>query len=465
MTSGQKVSWPTSRSEVDPDQEIGAICHKVSLEDGPALLFERVKGSDLPHLTNVYGTRRRIARAFGCDDYLELAELWSDLISRGGIPPTVVSDAPCQEVVLEGNKQREELQRGGIEGSVDDIHPKEKRRETMTAIRFKTIGLILVAISMFGFLAPAQSADKVEFGLDWIPYGAHAPYFAGKNKGFYKEAGIDINITRGYGSRNALKALATKKSDFVLADPFAIYANNRVGNKAKSVAIVYEASPLTIVTLKSSGIKHPRELDGKRLGDTAKGAVISLLPAFSRLHGNFKVNHIVLAPALKNPSLLGKKVDAIGTYQTTVPVIRARARKKGDDAVTFNISDYGLDIYGLGIVTSDATIKTKPGLVKRLVAAHLRSVKWAAENRKETVTLYLKSYPTQSRTASSSTLDVVMRLMLTKAAARYGLGYMQKDKMQRSIDLMAKAIGKAPLRAEDVYTNDFLPKPGVFVKQ
>lgn len=90
--------------EVDPDQEIGAICHKASLEDGPALLFERVKGSDLAHLTNVYGTRRRIARAFGCDDYLELAELWSDLISRGGIPPTVVSDAPCQEVVLKGEE-------------------------------------------------------------------------------------------------------------------------------------------------------------------------------------------------------------------------------------------------------------------------------------------------------------------------------------------------------------------------
>ena len=90
--------------EVDPDQEIGAICHKASLEDGPALLFERVKGSDLPHLTNVYGTRRRIARAFGCNDYLELVELWSDLISRGGIPPTVVSDAPCQEVVLEGEE-------------------------------------------------------------------------------------------------------------------------------------------------------------------------------------------------------------------------------------------------------------------------------------------------------------------------------------------------------------------------
>ena len=327
------------------------------------------------------------------------------------------------------------------------------------------MGLIVVVTFLLGFLAPAQSADKVEFGLDWIPYGAHAPYFAGKEKGYYKEAGVDINITRGYGSRNALKALATQKSDFVLADPFAIYANNTVGNKAKSVSIIYEASPLTIVTLKSSGIKHPRELNGKKLGDTAKGAVISVLPAFAKLHGNFKIEHVILAPALKNPSLLGKKVDAIGTYQTTVPVIKARAMQQGDDAVAFNLSDYGLDIYGLGLVTSDATIKSKPGLIKRMVAAHLKSLKWAAENREGAVTLFLKAYPTQSRKAVRPSLDIVMKLMLTKNAAKHGIGYMLKDKMQRSIDLAAKAMGKKTLPAEDVFTNDFLPKPGVFVKQ
>jgi len=89
--------------EVDPDQEIGAICHKVCREDGPALFFERIKGSDFPHLTNVYGNRRRIARAFGCKDYGELGDLWSNLINRGGIPPRAVPEAPCQEVILNGD--------------------------------------------------------------------------------------------------------------------------------------------------------------------------------------------------------------------------------------------------------------------------------------------------------------------------------------------------------------------------
>ena len=90
-------------AEVDPDQEIGAICHQVCLEDGPALLFENVKGYDLPHLTNVYGNRRRIARSFGCRDYLDLGDRWADLINRGGFPPRVVSQAPCQEIIRQGD--------------------------------------------------------------------------------------------------------------------------------------------------------------------------------------------------------------------------------------------------------------------------------------------------------------------------------------------------------------------------
>lgn len=95
--------------EVDLDQEVGAICHRVSVEDGPALLFKNVKDSDLPHLTNVYGNRRRIARALGCKDYLDLGDRWSDLINSGGIPPRIVSDAPCQEEFLNGETPLLEL--------------------------------------------------------------------------------------------------------------------------------------------------------------------------------------------------------------------------------------------------------------------------------------------------------------------------------------------------------------------
>lgn len=89
--------------EVDPEQEIGAICQKVCQEGGPALFLERVKGTNIPFVTNVFGSRHRIARAFGCQTYAELGNKWSDLVSRGGISPTLVSEAPCQEVVVDGD--------------------------------------------------------------------------------------------------------------------------------------------------------------------------------------------------------------------------------------------------------------------------------------------------------------------------------------------------------------------------
>ena len=89
--------------EVDPNQEIGAICRKVCREGGPALLFERVKGTDISFAANVFGSRGRIARAFGCDGYETLGDKWSDLTGRGGIPPTLVADAPCQEVSTDGD--------------------------------------------------------------------------------------------------------------------------------------------------------------------------------------------------------------------------------------------------------------------------------------------------------------------------------------------------------------------------
>ena len=89
--------------EVDPNQEIGAICRKVCREGGPALLFEGVKGTDISFAANVFGSPGRIARAFGCDTYETLGDKWSDLTGRGGIPPTLVADAPCQEVLTDGD--------------------------------------------------------------------------------------------------------------------------------------------------------------------------------------------------------------------------------------------------------------------------------------------------------------------------------------------------------------------------
>ena len=113
------------RTEVSPRLEMTEICDRVLHAGGPALLFERPKGYDIPVLANLFGTVKRVAAAMGVENTAALREVgrmlamlrepeppkglrdlwdkfpvWKQLLN---MPPKTVSGAPCQEVVLEGN--------------------------------------------------------------------------------------------------------------------------------------------------------------------------------------------------------------------------------------------------------------------------------------------------------------------------------------------------------------------------
>jgi UbiD family decarboxylase len=88
--------------EVDPKHEIGAICRKLNITKGPAVLFEKVKGSKIPVVSQLLATNRRLALALDCDE----KNLFGDTLARSGqlIPPRLVDSAPCQEVVKHGKE-------------------------------------------------------------------------------------------------------------------------------------------------------------------------------------------------------------------------------------------------------------------------------------------------------------------------------------------------------------------------
>ena len=107
------------RAEVDPELEITEIASRVVKAGGPALLFEKVRGSEIPVLINAYGTDRRIAMAFGVDSIDEIAERVEAIVAGGSPPagivekikaipklmqladffPKPVKSGPCKEII------------------------------------------------------------------------------------------------------------------------------------------------------------------------------------------------------------------------------------------------------------------------------------------------------------------------------------------------------------------------------
>ncbi len=90
------------KDEVDPSWEINGLT-RIGLQSlAPALLFERIKGAEVPMLTNLLGTGPRFLAALGIEKWSDFNAEWCRRTERL-VPPRVVRDAPCQEVVIEGD--------------------------------------------------------------------------------------------------------------------------------------------------------------------------------------------------------------------------------------------------------------------------------------------------------------------------------------------------------------------------
>ena len=117
--------------------------------------------------------------------------------------------------------------------------------------------------------ASPRAADNVHFILDWIPTGEHAAYYAGKAKGFFEDEGIDVRISRGYGSGDTVAKLSGGAGDFGIADIAAVMtARQRQDAPVKTISIVYTHSPHSLFVLESSGIDDFKGLEGKKIGIT-----------------------------------------------------------------------------------------------------------------------------------------------------------------------------------------------------
>ena len=133
--------------------------------------------------------------------------------------------------------------------------------------------------------APSFAQTKVDFILNWVPGGDHVPYYYAKKMGWYKEAGIDLDIEPGKGSAVAVQKVGAGANPIGLADmPNALTLRGK-GADTVGVFNVYANSPQGLYWLKSSGIKSVKDLAGKKIGNPAGDGARTIWPALAKANG------------------------------------------------------------------------------------------------------------------------------------------------------------------------------------
>ena len=321
-------------------------------------------------------------------------------------------------------------------------------------MKLRTLSAALALVAVPG-IAPAQ--DAVTFRLNWYMGGLHVPFYYGKERGFYKEEGIDLTINEGRGSANTVQVVAAGSDTFGLADSSSVIATAAKGAEVKSVMSLLNSTGFSVVSLASAGIKTPKDLEGKKFavspGDPL-GQLFRAMAAANKLDMS-KITFVQVDPAAKVVSVLEKRVDALlGGADDQYFLIKY----KGEQPAALRYADHGANIVGMTVLTQEATIRSKPDLVRRFVKATVRSWEEAKKNPEAAVDATMKVKPDLNRASQLDQLKVDIELLDSpNSKGRIGWGD-QKDWDQTLALLRQYRDVQTDKPWTAFHTNEFLPK-------
>ena len=237
-----------------------------------------------------------------------------------------------------------------------------------------------LAAAVTALALPAQAQETtIRFQLDWRFEGPAALFLVPLAKGYFKAEGLNVVIDAGNGSGGTITRVASNTYDMGFADLAALMeftANNPTApGKPVAVMMVYNNTPAAAMALKKSGIKTPKDLEGKKMGAPVFDAGRKSWPIFAKANGIGNVAWTSMDPPLRETMLVRGDIDAITGFSFT-SLLNLEARGvKAEDVVVLPYPQYGVKLYGNAIIAGDEFLKKNPEAVRRFLKAFTRGMK------------------------------------------------------------------------------------------
>ncbi|MDJ0990583.1 MAG: ABC transporter substrate-binding protein, partial [Desulfobacterales bacterium] len=246
--------------------------------------------------------------------------------------------------------------------------------------------MLLLAVA---FTSPANAGEKLSLMLDWFPNVDHLPIYVAQEKGYFREAGIEVEILSPSDTSDALKLAVAGQVDLAVSyQPQTIIAAAE-GLDVRVVGRLVEHPLTTLLFLKEKGFKAPSELSGRTIGYTVPGLMDVLMQAFARINGIANVRLVNVGFTIV-PALTSGQVDAVmGPFKTYETVTMAA---KGIEAGYFELEKWGIPDYDeLIFICGPRALAKKEAAVKAFAAAVARGIKFQQEDADAALALYFQA--------------------------------------------------------------------------
>ena len=303
----------------------------------------------------------------------------------------------------------------------------------------------------------------MKLALDWTPNTNHTGIYVAQQMGWYRDEGINLQIVPYSDSVSPDVLVSSGKVDVGISSTEGIVADAAVGQPVVSIAAIIQHNTSALVTLASSGINSPKQLDGKIYGGFGapyEQAVVSAIIKNAGGTGNFK-NVTLSIDAMQ--ALESHRVDFAWVFEGWEVI---QAQRQGYKLNVFPITSFGIpDYYTPNIITSPQEIKDKPGLLKRFMAATAKGYEYAMQHPNQSGKMLIDGTP--AGTFPDTGLVYASQKFLSAHYVDAGRqwGWQDASAWQGYPEFMLKngaiqnAAGK-PLTSMNfsaLYTNEFMP--------
>jgi NitT/TauT family transport system substrate-binding protein len=299
--------------------------------------------------------------------------------------------------------------------------------------------------------------EKVSLRLDFALTGYHPGFFLAKERGYYEQQGLDVDIQPGTGSGDTIKLVGAGRNTFGFASQTVMaLAVGKDEVPVKAIAGVIQKVPDAIFSRADSNIRTPKDLEGKTWGATANSSGEQAFPAFAKKTGVDvgKVRRVNVAVNAKLPAMVNGSIDWMTNFSFT------KAAELDQQGVKYNMilySDY-LTILGHGLLASTSTIESKPDLVRKFVTASMRGLQEALDDPKAAVAAMVKENPELSDKSDllEKQLTGMADFVHTDNSEGKPLGWQAPQDWDATVAFLKEYLGLGDVNAADLYTNDFV---------
>ncbi|MDP7181902.1 MAG: ABC transporter substrate-binding protein [Candidatus Woesearchaeota archaeon] len=319
----------------------------------------------------------------------------------------------------------------------------------------KRIIITFALLAMLGCGATPDGLTELNIRMPIPVIESHAaPFIAAQKMGFYEEEGLKVNINPSSAQLNPVTAVLSGADEIAwLGGPDTMLVAQGKGADLIAIANVYQESNFVgIMTLKDSGIKTVKDLEGKRLGMFFGHISTDIIRAWLKQEG---VTVEEVNVVFDFQQLIRGDIDAMFDFRTYGPLIMEH--KLNHSVHRMEPKDYGIRSWGYTLFAKRSFTQEHPEVVEGYIRATMKGLKWSRENTEEAITMIIGVNP-----GLNADFERIVRGMLADIYdEQYGdgrpLGWLDPHAFKETYErLDRQGLIEEPFDYTKSYTNAFV---------